>query len=75
MKTRAGQITMEYFILLAVIVLATLIGLSTFHTDIATTFQEKVFKPAVEHMPLDDDKGSANSNVPTDPTPPDVQIP
>ena len=55
MKTRAGQITMEYFILLAVIILVTLIGFSTFHTDISGIFKEKVFGKAVERMPLDDE--------------------
>ena len=54
--------TLEYFLLLAAIVVVTLVGVSTFHTDIANIFKEKVFKEAVKHMPLDD-VGPAN---PTD---------
>ena len=40
---RAGQATLEYFILFAVIALATVIGLgTTFHTDIKTSVQDMV---------------------------------
>ena len=40
---RAGQATLEYFILLAVIALATVIGLgTTFHADIKTSVQDMV---------------------------------
>ena len=64
---KTGQITIEYFLLLAVIVVATLGGLSTFHEDIAKIFQRKVFKPAVDSMPLDD-KGPADPDVGGSPT-------
>lgn len=38
---RRGQVTLEYFLLFAVIALATVIGLgTTFHTDIQTSVQE-----------------------------------
>ena len=71
---RAGQITIEYFLLLAAIIVMTLVGVSTFHTDIAATFQ-KLFSSAAQHMPMDDG-GPASPDVgdtptdPGDPTPP-----
>ena len=43
LEPRRGQATLEYFILLAVIALATVIGLgTTFHTDIKTSVQDMV---------------------------------
>ena len=53
MRRDRGQITIEYFLLLAAIVLVTVVGVATFHTDIATTFQN-LFSSAVQHMPMDD---------------------
>ena len=56
MRSKTGQVTLEYFLLLAAIIVVTLIGASTvhFHTDIAEIFRVKLFKAAVDHMPLDD---------------------
>ena len=42
-SSRRGQATLEYFILFAVIALATVVGLgTTFHTDIKTALQVMV---------------------------------
>ena len=74
---RAGQITIEYFLLLAAIIVVTLVGLSTvtFHTDIRDHFKG-LFDSAQKSMPLDD-KGPADQNPDgltanqIDPPPPD----
>ena len=78
MKSRTGQITMEYFLLFAAIILVTMIAFSAFHDDIAGTFKQ-LFDPSasrsiVSHLPLDDG-GPANpvsgggQTDPGDPTP------
>lgn len=69
---RQGQVTIEYFLLLAAIVLVTLIGLTMVDNDVATTFKN-LFTDVVGKMPLDD---GADAGVvlppeepPTEPTP------
>ena len=66
---RAGQITIEYFLLLAVIVVVTLGGLLNYHTAIATAFQNLLTKVAEEHLPLDDKGPAPESGPPSDPSP------
>ena len=69
MHTRAGQITIEYFLLFAAIILVTMIGFTTFHTDIAAIFQ-RLLTSAKDHMPMDDGgppDPNENGGVPTDP--------
>ncbi len=74
MRERTGQITVEYFLLFATIILVTVTGLFKFRTDIATTFQN-LFSKARNSMPLDDggpaspDSGGPQTD-PVDPTPP-----
>lgn len=53
MKSK-GQVTIEYFLLLAAIVLVTFISLTTVDNDVSTTFQN-LFTKVVEKMPLLDD--------------------
>lgn len=48
-----GQVTLEYFLLFLVVALVTLVSLTTFHKDVATTF-ENLFTKAASKMPLDD---------------------
>ena len=76
---KTGQITIEYFLLLAVIVVVTLGGLLKYHTDVATAFQNLLTQVAEKHMPLDD-KGPANPEIggsppDGDPTPPETDVP
>ena len=73
MRRDRGQITIEYFLLLAAIVLVTVVGVATFHTDIATTFQN-LFSSAVQHMPMDDG-GPASPDTGGVPTGPDNSPP
>ena len=78
MRTRAGQITIEYFLLFAAIILVTMIGLSTFHADVSGIFKS-LFDPSnsrsvVSHLPLDDggpaNPASCGQADPGDPVPP-----
>lgn len=64
-----GQVTIEYFLLLAVIVLVTLIGLTTVDNDVSATFQN-LFTDVVEKMPLDDGFTTDGGGPPMPPEPP-----
>ena len=68
---RRGQVTIEYFLLLAAIVLVTLIGLTTVDNDVSTTFQN-LFTDVVGKLPLDDgaDAGVVPPPEPPEPFPP-----
>ena len=39
-SSKAGQVTLEFFILFAVVALLTVIGLTTFNVDIRTALEE-----------------------------------
>ena len=69
---RRGQVTIEYFLLFAAIVLVTLIGLTTVDNDVSTTFQN-LFTDVVGKMPLDD--GADGGVVPPPEEPPEPPPP
>ena len=77
---RRGQVTIEYFLLFAAIVLVTLIGLTTVDNDVSTTFQN-LFTDVAGKMPLDDGGPEVNPAPPPAPPPgdpgppPDVPLP
>lgn len=69
----AGQVTVEYFLLFAVVVLVTLIGLTTVDNDLATTF-ERLFATAADRIALESpsggDDGGGDVNPPPNNQPP-----
>ena len=71
---RRGQVTIEYFLLLAAIVLVTLIGLTTVDNDVSTTFQN-LFTAVVGKMPLDDGGPGGSGPPPELPPEPPPELP
>ena len=75
-QNKIGQVTIEYFLILAAVVLVTLVSLATLDNDVATTF-ENLFTQFAARVTTDGDAAGPPppEEEPPEPLPPPDQIP